>query len=68
MEAEGLTSQFPMEELSVMGIVEVLPKYFHLKRRIREVAEAILQANPDVVISIDSPDFCLRVAEDRQGE
>ena len=63
MEAEGLSSQFPMEELSVMGIVEVLPKYFHLKRRIREVAEAILAAKPDVVISIDSPDFCLRVAK-----
>ena len=63
MEDEGLTSQFPMEELSVMGIVEVLPKYFHLKRRIAEVAEAILQAKPDVVISIDSPDFCLRVAK-----
>ena len=63
MEAEGLPSQFPMEELSVMGIVEVLPKYFHLKRRIREVAEAILAAKPDVVISIDSPDFCLRVAK-----
>ena len=63
MEAEGLTSQFPMEELSVMGIVEVLPKYFHLKRRIAEVAEAILEAKPDVVISIDSPDFCRRVAK-----
>jgi lipid-A-disaccharide synthase len=63
MEAEGLTSQFPMEELSVMGLVEVLPKYFHLKRRIAEVAEAILAAKPDVVISIDSPDFCLRVAK-----
>ena len=35
MEAEGLTSRFPMDELSVMGITEVLPKYRHLKRRIR---------------------------------
>lgn len=62
MEAEGLSSLFPMEELSVMGIVEILPKYFHLKRRIRETAEAALAADPDVIISIDSPDFCLRVA------
>ena len=36
MTAEGLTSLFPMEELSVMGLVEVLPKYRHLKRRIAE--------------------------------
>ncbi|WP_407493137.1 lipid-A-disaccharide synthase [Pseudooceanicola sp. MF1-13] len=62
MTAEGLQSQFPMSELSVMGIAEVLPKYFHLKRRIRETADAILSQKPDVVITIDSPDFCLRVA------
>jgi len=63
MEAEGMTSLFPMEELSVMGLVEILPKYFHLKRRIRETAEAALKYAPDVVISVDSPDFCLRVAK-----
>ena len=63
MNAQGLTSLFAMEELSVMGLVEVLPKYFPLKRRIRQTAEAALAARPDVVISIDSPDFCLRVAK-----
>lgn len=63
MGGQGLVSQFPMHELSVMGIAEVAPKYFHLKRRIREVAEAALAWQPDVIISIDSPDFCLRVAK-----
>ena len=63
MEAQGLQSQFPMQELSVMGIAEVLPKYFHLKRRIRECADAVLKLQPDVMITIDSPDFCLRVAK-----
>ncbi len=62
MQAEGLDSLFPMEELSVMGLAEILPKYRHLKRRIRETAEAAITAQPDVVIGIDSPDFCLRVA------
>lgn len=62
MQAEGLTSLFPMQELSVMGIAEVLPKYFHLKRRIRQTAEAALAASPAAVITIDNPDFCLRVA------
>jgi lipid-A-disaccharide synthase len=63
MAEEGLESQFPMSELSLMGIAEILPKYFHLKRRIREVARAILDWQPDVVLTIDSPDFCLRVAD-----
>lgn len=62
MQAEGMDSLFPMEELSIMGLVEVLPKYFHLKRRIRETADAVLQAAPAALITIDSPDFCLRVA------
>ncbi|GAB1363297.1 lipid-A-disaccharide synthase [Rhodobacter sp.] len=62
MQAEGLDSLFPMEELSIMGLVEVLPKYFHLKRRIREAADSVLQVRPAALITIDSPDFCLRVA------
>ncbi len=57
----GLTSLFDMQELSLMGLVEILPKYFHLKRRIRETAQAVLDFAPDVVVTIDSPDFCLRV-------
>lgn len=62
MQEQGLTSLFPMEELSIMGIAEVLPKYFHLKRRIREAAEAVLASGATALITIDSPDFCLRVA------
>ena len=62
MQAQGLESLFPMNELSLMGIAEILPKYRHLKRRIRQTADAIISAKPDVLITIDSPDFCLRVA------
>ncbi|WP_374432560.1 lipid-A-disaccharide synthase [Tabrizicola sp.] len=62
MQAEGMESLFPMEELSVMGIAEVLPKYFHLKRRIREAAEAALASGAEALVTIDSPDFGLRVA------
>ncbi len=63
MQAQGLNSRFPMSELSVMGLVEVLPKFFHLKRRIAETAQAVLETQPDVLITIDSPDFSLRVAK-----
>ena len=62
MQAQGLVSLFPMDELSVMGIAEILPKYIHLKRRIAQAAVAVLEAAPAALITIDSPDFCLRVA------
>lgn len=63
MGAHGLTSRFDMSELSLMGIAEILPKYFHLKRRIAQTAQAVIDTQPDVLITIDSPDFCLRVAK-----
>lgn len=63
MQGEGLSSLFAMDELSVMGLVEVLPRYRHLKRRIRQTGEAAIAARPDVMITIDSPDFSLRVAK-----
>jgi lipid-A-disaccharide synthase len=62
MQAEGMASLFPMQELSVMGIAEVLPKYLHLKRRIRETADAVLASGAAALVTIDSPDFNLRVA------
>lgn len=62
MAEQGLNSLFPMSDLSIMGLIEVLPKYRHLKRRIAQTAQAVLDAAPDALITIDSPDFCLRVA------
>ena len=59
MAAEGLASRFLMEELSVMGLAEVLPRVPNLLRRIRETAAAVVAATrPDALITIDSPDFC----------
>ena len=63
MTAQGLESRFPMEELSVMGVAEILPRLRPLLRRIRETADAVVRARPDALITIDSPDFCLRVAK-----
>ncbi|MGB7318008.1 MAG: lipid-A-disaccharide synthase [Planktotalea sp.] len=59
----GLKSLFPMEEISIMGISEILSQYRHLKRRISETAETIIGSNPDVLITIDLPEFSLRVAK-----
>lgn len=63
MAAQGLHSLFPMEELSIMGIAEVLPKYLPLKRRIAQVAAEVIATQPAALITIDSPDFCFRVAK-----
>ncbi len=62
MAAEGFASRFDIEELSVMGLAEVLPRAPNLLRRIRQTADAVIAARPDALIGIDSPDFCLRVA------
>ena len=62
MAAAGMASRFPMEELSVMGIAVVLPRLPNLLRRIRETAEAVVAMRPDALVTIDSPDFSLRVA------
>ncbi|MCC5964462.1 MAG: lipid-A-disaccharide synthase [Rhodobacteraceae bacterium] len=61
MEGAGLTSRYAMSDLSVMGLAEVLPRIALLRRRIHQTAQAIADTRPDVVITIDSPDFCLRV-------
>ncbi len=63
MAEQCFESLFPMEELSLMGLVEILPRYRHLKRRLNQVVAAVLEAQPDVLITIDSPDFNLRVAK-----
>ena len=62
MQSEGLDSLFDMSELSVMGLAEVLPKYFALKRRMDQTVAEVLAWKPDILITIDSPDFSLRVA------
>jgi lipid-A-disaccharide synthase len=62
MQAAGVGSLFPMAELSVMGLAEIVPKYPALRRRLAQTVAAVLHSRPDVLIGIDSPDFCLRVA------
>jgi lipid-A-disaccharide synthase len=68
MREQGLVSIFPMEDLSVMGFAEVLPHLPKLLRRINQTAATINQEQPDFVITIDSPDFCFRVAKKISGK
>lgn len=58
----GHKSLFPMAELSVMGLAEVLPRLLNLRKRIAQTAAMALRERPDALITIDSPDFNFRVA------
>lgn len=61
MQGQGLRSLFPMEDLSVMGVAEILPRLPKLLGRIKQTITDIMAANPDIVVSIDAPDFSFRV-------
>ena len=61
MKEQGFLSIFPMEDLSVMGFLEVIPHLAKLIRRINQTAKTIIEEKPDFVITIDSPDFNFRV-------
>ncbi|MFT0868769.1 lipid-A-disaccharide synthase [Pseudomonas sp. CAM1A] len=61
MEAEGMTSYFPMERLAVMGLVEVLGRLRELLKRRKELIHTLIGEKPDVFIGIDAPDFTLNI-------
>ncbi|WP_458723082.1 lipid-A-disaccharide synthase [Pseudomonas brenneri] len=61
MQAEGLTSYFPMERLSVMGLVEVLGRLRELLARRKLLIQTLIAEKPDVFIGIDAPDFTLNI-------
>jgi lipid-A-disaccharide synthase len=62
MAQEGLQSRFPIEQLSIIGLAAVVKQLPMLLRRIRETAGAVIEASPDILVIIDSPDFTHRVA------
>lgn len=62
MSQAGLISLFDYHELSVMGIAEVLPRLPALLSRLKTAADAVIASDADALITIDSPDFSLRLA------
>ena len=61
MREQGLSSLFPMAELTVMGITEVLPRIPRILRRVRQTVDDIGHRRPDAVVTIDSWGFTGRV-------
>ena len=63
MKENGLKELYNMNEISVMGFSEVLPKIFQILKIINSIVKYVEAWKPDLIITIDSPDFCLRVAK-----
>jgi lipid-A-disaccharide synthase len=62
MAREGVQSLFPLGDLAIMGFSSIPARLPKILRRIREVADAVVAARPDVLVIIDSPEFTHRVA------
>lgn len=67
MVGEGLNSLFPMSDLTLFGLAELLPKIPLILRRMRETAAAITAEKPDLVVTVDAPDFSFRIAKRLAG-
>ncbi|PDH21240.1 MAG: lipid-A-disaccharide synthase [Pelagibacterales bacterium MED-G42] len=59
----GIKSIFDLKEITYIGFTSVLFNIFKIKSKINKTVEEIIKFNPDILFSVDSPDFTLRVAE-----
>ena len=59
----GIKSIFELKEVTYLGFTSVLLNLFKIKKRINQTVDEILKFEPDILFSVDSPDFTLRVAE-----
>ncbi len=63
MEREGLVSQFPLEEVAVMGPLSILRRLPRIVRRVYGTVDAVIAAEPNAVVIIDSPEFTHPIAK-----
>jgi len=59
----GIKSLYDLEEVTYLGFTKVLLNVFKIKKKINETVSRIIEFNPDILFSVDSPDFTLRVAK-----
>ena len=63
LQSLGIKSIFDLKEITYLGFTNVLFNILKINKKINETTEAIINFNPDVLFTVDSPDFTLRVAE-----
>ncbi len=59
----GIKSIYDLKEITYLGFTNVILNIFKINKKINETVKAIIEYNPDVLFTVDSPDFTLRVAE-----
>ena len=59
----GIKSLYNLKEITYLGFTKVLLNIFKIKKKINKTVDQILKFNPDILFSVDSPDFTLRVAK-----
>ena len=63
LKALGIKSLYDLKEVTYLGFTKVLLNVFKIKRKINETVDKVIEFNPDILFSVDSPDFTLRVAK-----
>ena len=63
LESLGIKSIFNQKDITYMGFTSVLLNIFKINNKINQTVNEIIKFNPDILFSVDSPDFTLRVAE-----
>ena len=63
LEKLGIRSIYDLKEITYLGFTNVLFNIFKIKKKINETVKAIENFKPDILFTVDSPDFTLRVAE-----
>lgn len=63
LKALGIKSLYDLKEVTYLGFTKVLLNIFKIKKKINDTVDKIIEFNPDILFSVDSPDFTLRVAK-----
>jgi len=59
----GIKSIYELKEVTYIGFTSVILNLFKIRNKINETVKSIIEFNPDILFSVDSPDFTLRIAE-----
>ena len=63
LQSLGIRSIYNLKDITYLGFTNVILNLFKINKKINQTVQAIIDYNPDILFTVDSPDFTLRVAE-----